>query len=120
MWTLSLLTVERGSSTELPCGYDHEVNTVFWRKENSSAVDAEQIATLYSNGSRIGHPGFDTRRFDITSNYSLVINDVRLEDEGLYFCQVLDSALDETFGNYTYVKVNSGNIDTFLTLTGRS
>ena len=76
------------------------------------------MITLYNNGSIIGPPGFDTSwRFNVTSNYSLVINGVRLEDEGLYFCQVVDTALDETFySNYTYFKVNSVSvIDTFVT-----
>ena len=117
--TLAVLTAEEGSTTELPCGYDLEVKTVYWRKGNSSA-DSKRITTLYNNGSIIGPPGFDTSwRFNVTSNYSLVINGVRLEDEGLYFCQVVDAALDETFGNYTHFKVNSVSvIDTFV--TGRS
>ena len=112
VWTLPLVSAEVGSSAELACDYAHDVQTMYWSKQNQSGY-FERIVTLenyLNNGSRTGL-GYETGRFEVTNNFSLVINNVKYEDEGRYLCEVLDVATGHVFGNHTDVTVTGKNIN---------
>ena len=58
----------------------------------------------YRVGERSG-PGYDRGRYNMTNDYSLIIHDVSVEDEGTYICEVSDFETGRVFRNYTNVTV---------------
>ena len=58
----------------------------------------------YQVGERSG-PGYDEGRYNMTNDYSLIIHDVSVEDEGRYICEISDFETGQVFRNYTEVTV---------------
>ena len=58
----------------------------------------------FNVGERVG-PGYDEGRFNISEDYSLVIEDVEIEDEGRYFCEASDTKTGRNSLNYSDVTV---------------
>ena len=59
---------------------------------------------LFSVGKRYG-PGYEAGMFNITDDYSLVIKDVKVQDEGIYICSFSDYQTGIIFRNSTRVSV---------------
>ena len=104
--TVSSVTAKEGSRGELICNYQRDALAVYWKKGNTSstAVYVVILDLEYNKGRRSG-PGFVEGRFDMTDNYTLVINDVMVKDEGRYFCEVSDHESGTLYRNYTDVQV---------------
>ena len=91
-----------GAEASLPCQYDQKTYLVRWKKEEDGDDKTLVTLDLHGNiGERSGL-GYDEGRFNITENYSLVIQDIGHEDEGTYICAVTDGRV---FRNTTIVKV---------------
>ncbi|XP_072181385.1 NLR family CARD domain-containing protein 4-like, partial [Diadema setosum] len=87
--------------TRLPCAFQEaEPLAVAWVKETITG----QLETK----ARFFDGNFESReeRFNMNWNFSLVITDLEVADEGLYICQVALSE-SEVFENSTFVTVNS-------------
>ena len=104
--TVSSVTLKEGSRGELICNYQRDALAVYWKKGHSSstAVHVIILDLEYNKGQRSG-PGYEDGRFNMTDNYTLVINDVMIKDEGRYFCEVSDDDLGKLIRNYTDVHV---------------
>ena len=109
--SVSSVTLKEGSRGELVCNYQRDAIAVYWKKGNTSstAVYIVILDNKYNKGQRSG-PGYVDGRFDISDNYTLVINDVMIKDEGRYFCEVSDDDLGKLIRNYTDVQV-TGKFD---------
>ena len=100
------VALEEGSRAELLCDYQRDAIAVYWKKGNTSstAVYVIILDLQYNKGQRSG-PGYEEGRFYMTDNYTLIIEEVRVDDEGRYFCEVSDDLLGKIFRNYTDVAV---------------
>ena len=91
-----MTTLGRGVQGVLPCQINlTEIFSVFWKKGNAFS-SAEEIITLviFMNAGDRNGPGYDAGTFNISNNYSLVIHDVQIANEGRYFCAV--TTLDDS------------------------
>lgn len=90
----------------LKCAYEHKAYAVFWGfQSDSSSSDLLLVKRqFYPVGKKSG-PGYDEGRFNITNDYSLLIHNVSVEDEGRYICNVADLKIGRVFSNYTNVAV---------------
>ena len=104
--TVSSVILKEGSRGELICNYEREALAVYWKKGNTSstAVHVVILDLEYNKGQRSG-PGYEDGRFDMTDNYTLIINDVMIKDGGRYFCEVSDDESGTLIRNYTDVQV---------------
>ncbi|XP_072164338.1 uncharacterized protein [Diadema setosum] len=75
----------KGEDIRLPCDIQEEPLVVYWVKESSSEQQPRTAKAVFSDGN------FERleERFDIDKNFSLVITDLEVADEGRYYCQVL-------------------------------
>ncbi|XP_071476620.1 uncharacterized protein [Diadema antillarum] len=89
----------KGEDISLPCDIPEEPLAVYWIKET---ISGQETKAGFFDGS------FESteERFKMNMNFSLVITDLEVADEGLYNCQV--ALIDfETLENSTFVTVNS-------------
>ena len=49
--------------------------------------------------------GYAEGIYDVEANFSLIINDVMIENDGYYFCEILDVDTGRSFANKTRVEV---------------
>ncbi|XP_063960354.1 uncharacterized protein LOC135155388 isoform X2 [Lytechinus pictus] len=111
-----------GSSAILPCQYNHDVYEIYWVYHNGhdeSGGDTIVHLDMYFHiGSRCGK-GFEEGRFNISDDFSLLIEPVMMQDGGLYSCIVTDIASGSSYKNYTdvtvYVYANTTNTN-FVTI----
>ena len=96
--TIPSVTLIQGSRGVLPCEYNRSAFAVYWKTGGELIVFLD---IYYADGSR-GGLGYTSGRFNITDDYSLVIKDVAVEDEGRYTCEVSDFLLGTVFRNYTH------------------
>ncbi|XP_072181377.1 uncharacterized protein [Diadema setosum] len=75
----------KGEDIRLPCHFESEPQAVVWVKESISRQQPRTIKADFRDGI------FDSleERFDIDTDFSLVITDLKVADEGLYICQVV-------------------------------
>ncbi|XP_071479650.1 NLR family CARD domain-containing protein 4-like [Diadema antillarum] len=90
----------KGENIQLPCVIREEAYAMYWVKGTISGQ--QETKAGFSDGI---FESFEDR-FDIDKNFSLVITDLEVADEGLYFCQVALSNL-QIFENSTFLTVNS-------------
>ncbi|XP_063960288.1 uncharacterized protein LOC129266498 [Lytechinus pictus] len=81
---LSRTVVFKGNSAELECQVDGAVYTINWMKGD----DIDTAITVASFIDSV-HEGSDGGRISMSPSWSLVINDVGIEDESTYFCVVM-------------------------------
>ncbi|XP_071509029.1 uncharacterized protein [Diadema antillarum] len=75
----------KGDDIRLPCNFEGEPEAVIWVKESSSREESRTTKARFIYGiSQSWEKGFDIDR-----NFSLVITDLEVADEGLYLCQVV-------------------------------
>ncbi|XP_072173161.1 uncharacterized protein [Diadema setosum] len=92
----------KGEDIRLPCDIQEEPLTVQWVKGSISDQQQRTLKAEFFGGE------LDSleERFDIDKNFSLVITDLEVADEGLYYCEVLLKNT-QSFGNSTIMTINS-------------
>ena len=79
---------------------------VFWNKGTSALTARNLVALdLSVNGGAITGQGYDKGLYNITPDFSLIINRVKVGDEGRFFCEVSDHPFGELFKAYVDVTV---------------
>eukprot|EP00057_Strongylocentrotus_purpuratus_P025216 XP_011679690.1 PREDICTED: uncharacterized protein LOC105445624 [Strongylocentrotus purpuratus] len=104
--TIPEITVTFAEEGLLKCAYERKSFAVYWRFVSDSSY-GDLLVVLdqyYQVGERSG-PGYDEGRYNMTNDYSLIIHDVSVEDEGRYICEVSDFETGQVFRNYTNVTV---------------
>ena len=104
--TIPEINVTSGEKGLLRCSYERKPYVVYWIFTNESS-SSNLLVALHQYilvGERSG-PGYDEGRFNITNDYSLLIHDVSVKDEGKYTCKVADLELNRVFLNHTNVNV---------------
>ncbi|XP_072175673.1 uncharacterized protein [Diadema setosum] len=97
----------------LQCHFEEEPLAVFWVRKSSSNQPLETRKASFFDGNFASK----SERFNIDENYSLVISDVHVEDEGRYHCQLVLGSF-EVFSNSTLLSVISPAVDTLPTIQG--
>ncbi|XP_072164337.1 uncharacterized protein, partial [Diadema setosum] len=92
----------KGEDIRLPCDIQEDPLAVFWLKEGIPGQQQRTTKATFADGE---FPSSE-ERFDIDKNFSLVISDLEVADEGRYYCQVL---LKNThiFENTTIITIGS-------------
>ena len=84
---------------------------MFWKfGDDYQTADRVVILDLQNQKGVRSGPGYDSGRFNITDEFSLVISEVRVVDEGRYYCEVSDNLLGVVFRNHTDVEVGAYNL----------
>ncbi|XP_071505931.1 uncharacterized protein [Diadema antillarum] len=93
----------KGEKIRLRCDIQEEPVAVVWVKE--SILHLQELRTTKA---KFIDGNFESReeRFDIDENFSLIISDIEVTDEGLYHCQVVLKNFD-AFENSTFMTINS-------------
>ncbi|XP_072171948.1 uncharacterized protein [Diadema setosum] len=92
----------KGEDILLRCDIKGEPLGVYWEKEDFLNPEQKTLKAEYFDGN------FDSleERFNIDKNFSLVINNSEVLDEGRYFCQVLLKN-SQSYGNSTIMSIGS-------------
>ncbi|XP_071501244.1 protein rolling stone-like [Diadema antillarum] len=98
--TLPTVRGWKGQDIRLPCHFQGDPAIVAWVKESISQLQQLTKAEFIDGN-------FESREkgFDIDKNFSLVITDLKVADEGLYVCRVVLKNL-ENFESYVLLTVN--------------
>ena len=100
------ILVAKGAPAVLPCRVENKVASVTWSK--GAQLDSAEIIVIYQDlkeGWVKEIYGDIEGLYDIESNFSLIINEVMIDHDGFFFCEVLDVASGRSIANQTYVKV---------------
>ncbi|XP_072175781.1 butyrophilin-like protein 1 [Diadema setosum] len=92
----------KGGDIQLPCSLQEEPFAVYWIKENRSDPDQLIYKAIFYNGDLT----IIEERFNIMTNFSLVITELEVADEGHYHCQVVLESFKD-YSNSTRLTVNS-------------
>ena len=104
--TLLEVTLRKGTQGVLPCTFEREVLAVHWNKGPTYFTsETVVLLDLHEQVGTKGGPGYDEGTFDIDTKSSLLIQDVKMDDAGRYFCAVFDLETERQFHNYTDVSV---------------
>ncbi|XP_072166176.1 uncharacterized protein [Diadema setosum] len=115
--SVELIAGERGV---VPCRVTTQTALgVFWIKAGDPPNVYLTILHLESSPGLKSGQGYEAGLYDISNNFSLIIKDVQFEDEGQYFCDILDFATTAITRRTTnvYVRANAiskGNPSTGL------
>ncbi|XP_063960355.1 uncharacterized protein LOC135155389 [Lytechinus pictus] len=96
------------SSAILPCQYNHAVYEIYWEYHNGNKEHEGEILVnldMYFNTGKRSGKGFEEGRFNISDDFSLLIEPVMMKDGGQYSCIVSDIASGNSYENYTDVTV---------------
>ena len=98
--------LEKGSIGVIPCKVDtvDDIAGVEWSK-TSLDNDALVILANIDGQWQEGGPGYDQGSYNMALNFSLIINDVGIEDNELFFCRVTPSSFTTKVTNQTNVYV---------------
>ena len=99
------VTLQMGSRGLLPCSFDREVAWITWSKgPTETTTYAVIVYESTKDGWKKWGPGYG-KGYDVEENFSLVIQDVAIDDAGYFFCEVLDKGTSLSFVNQTDVNV---------------
>ncbi|XP_071506537.1 uncharacterized protein [Diadema antillarum] len=104
--TVTSVELVEGDQGVIPCGINQRVSVVLWRKVG--APSNEYLVILNQNddpGEKSGL-GYEAGFFNITNDFSLVINEVKQEDAGQYVCTVFNYAAASTYQIITNVSIH--------------
>ena len=101
------VVLQKGERGVLPCRVSREVGTVTWsRGPELTTADILITLQLPHNGEFIkAGQGYEDKLYDIDDNFSLIINEARIYNNGNYFCDVLDLDSGRPITNNTNVIV---------------
>ena len=96
----------KGSRGQLPCRVTRQVDSITWSKGQTFVSARLLLVYQFYEGkwSKIGS-GYTDGLYDIETNFSLVINNVEIQDEGFFFCEILDRETGRSFVNQTELDV---------------
>ena len=98
--------VRKGTRGVLPCRVEREVNAVTWSRGPSDTTAAILVIQRIVSKEWITEgPGYLTGEYDMEDDYSLIIDDVGVEDNDDFFCAILDKDTGRNFVNKTSVMV---------------
>ncbi|XP_071508696.1 uncharacterized protein [Diadema antillarum] len=92
----------KGEDILLRCDIKEEPLGVYWLKEGFLNPEQKTPKAEYFDG----NSGSFEERFNIDKNFSLVINDLEVLDEGRYYCQVLLKNT-QSFDSFTFLTISS-------------
>ena len=100
------VTLQTGSRGVLPCRVTRQVDSITWSRGPTFVSSQPILAFLFYDGTweKLG-TGYTEGLYDINANFSLIINNVTIEDRGYFFCEMLDRDIGQTFENQTQVAV---------------
>ncbi|XP_071476230.1 uncharacterized protein, partial [Diadema antillarum] len=105
--TNTFVELTEGETGILPCRISHNAASVKWTGSSYSPDYTLAKVHLYSKPVVRSGQGYGAGLFNITDDFSLVINTVRPEDEMLYRCLALSSGNDIAHYNSTRVIVRT-------------
>ncbi|XP_072182228.1 uncharacterized protein [Diadema setosum] len=91
----------KGKDIRLRCEIEEKPLIVFWGKLSLSEQQSRETKATYNEGTFESRDG----RFQMDSDFSLVITDLEVADEGLYICQV--GFTNENFESSTLLTISS-------------
>eukprot|EP00057_Strongylocentrotus_purpuratus_P018032 XP_011672506.1 PREDICTED: uncharacterized protein LOC105442254 [Strongylocentrotus purpuratus] len=100
----------------LQCTVHIKARRVSWKKGTTSSANESLVVIENNQGfaNRSG-AGYDDGTYNITQEYSLVINELQIHHEGLYVCEVTDDT-GISFRNHTFVNVVAQPLEPFPTV----
>ena len=98
------VTLRKGTTGRLPCHVDGKVNAVSWSKGTNYLTAAKLVILDMLIGQRAG-PDYYRGFYNISDDFSLVINEVQVANEGRYFCEMSDFDTDGLIFNETKVNI---------------
>ena len=82
--------LQKGATGVLPCKYNDEASDITWTKGPQIHDAALLLVYDVSRGYwRRWGPGYDSGLYNVTNEFSLVINTAAIENDDRYFCEVL-------------------------------
>ena len=96
--------LQKGTHGELPCRVGIPAAVVFWYK-GPTFWTSQLIIILSVQTEEKGGDGYSSRQYDVTKNFSLVINKVNIEDNDKFFCEISELDTGHNFHNSTSVVV---------------
>ncbi|KAK2915932.1 hypothetical protein Q8A67_000306 [Cirrhinus molitorella] len=95
-----LITVRKGEKAELDCNLGTVTGSpARWYKQTPGRVPQYMLRFYHSWSSVEYGSGFSAPKFTSThsskSDYSLIINNVDVDDSAVYYCQTWDSSVSE-------------------------
>ena len=100
------IVLRKGSHGLLPCRVDKEVAGVYWSKGPTFRTSTLLLLMEFHDNTWKREIPEDSKQFyNINDNFSLVINRTRIQDNGLFFCEILDLDTGTPFVNQTSVTV---------------
>ena len=98
---------QKGAQGVLPCRVDRAVGLVTWSQGDTPSTAEILLRYKFYNGEwSKGGAGYASELYDIQSNFSLTIKNVRIDDDDAYFfCEILDLETGRNFWNKTDVIV---------------
>ncbi|XP_071495346.1 uncharacterized protein [Diadema antillarum] len=96
-----------GEKGVLPCRVNRDVGYVQWTRSTDPPDHKLAKLHLYSTPPVRSGQGYGAGLFNITDDFSLIIKNVKPEDEALYTCFVMDYGNDAGYFNVTRVFVNA-------------
>eukprot|EP00057_Strongylocentrotus_purpuratus_P024839 XP_011679313.1 PREDICTED: uncharacterized protein LOC105445463 [Strongylocentrotus purpuratus] len=95
-------TVQKGNEIVLSCEFKEAPIAVYWKKGDDPERGIDLISWVYEE--EISGSCINNEACHMTDDYSLVIKDARIADQGRYICRV-SNYLGILIHNYTDVKV---------------
>ncbi|XP_072178727.1 uncharacterized protein [Diadema setosum] len=92
----------KGKDIQLPCAIQEEPLVVQWVKERITDQQQRTVKATFIDGEFLSLE----ERFDIDKNFSLVIPNLEVADEGRYYCEVLLKN-SQAFENSTFMTISS-------------
>ena len=106
MTTQKEVALQEGIRGLLPCKAERDILIVQWRRGLSYfTATTLVILDMSTEPAAKSGSGYMEGSFNIDKDYSLIFSDVRVIDEGRYYCVVFDLATGKLFYNYTDVTV---------------
>ena len=100
------VVVQAGNTVVLPCRVDRDVATVSWSKGPDLPTAPVLVLAQFHNGNIIKDgKGYKDKLYDISSNFSLIINKAQIGNNGKYFCEIFDLESGGPISNSTYLTV---------------
>ena len=105
--TESEVYLVEGFPAIIPCKVDRKLYALYWKRATFSADAIIGLDLHFNTGVKFGN-GYDKGSYDITPDYSLIIENVSRSDDGLYYCEVSDFETGALYRNQTRVTVLIG------------